>query len=351
MRRFEAQRERARLAVPLALVLLACSGPSLQVLDIAPDVPDTPADSAYLDAQGDGLVLGGEPFRFASLNAFTLTGCGNADELFDEARLDSFFASLRPRSLVRTYAFQTQRVADIEAVILAAARHEQLLTLVLTDANGSCGDEGIRKDEAWFASGFRESYLAWVRELVAREAAQPSIGIWELVSSPTGVRVETLRAFYDEVGTVVHQLAPHHLVSSGTHGVWAYGGGDGYRHIHESPGIDVASFRDYYADTPGGPPNLQGALDALAGSKPLILDEAGVFASPTGDSTQMLDGRACLSWDERRDVLWTWLDQALQTRLAGVDVWNYLPVRREGCGYSTHDSDPLFTLLHDAALP
>ncbi len=334
----------------LLAALVGCSGPSLEVLDVAPSTTDLPAPSAYLSATGDQLLLGGEPFRFLSLNAFTLTGCGNPDELFDEPALDEFFASLRPRSLVRTYAFQTQDIAAIEAVIQAAARHQQLLNLVLADANGSCGDASIDKDEAWFASGFRSDYLPWVRELVTREKAQPSVGMWELVSSPVNIRVETLRAFYDEVGGVVHQLAPHHLVSSGTHGVWAYGGADGYARLHESPGIDVAGFRDYEQE-PGAPPNLEGALDALGGKKPLILAEAGVFASPDGDATQMLDGRVCLSWNDRRDVLGSWIEASFQTSLAGIDIWNYLPVRRETCEYSTHRSDPLFALVHDAALP
>lgn len=337
-------------AALFAVTLGGCGGPSLEVLDVAPSTTDLPAASEYLSADGDQLLLGGKPFRFLSLNAFTLTGCGNPDEVFDAAALDEFFASLRPRSLVRTYAFQTQDIAAIEAVIQAAARHQQLLNLVLADANGSCGDAGIKKDEAWFASGFRSEYLPWVRELVAREKTQPSVGMWELVGSPVDIRVATLRAFYDEVGGVVHQLAPNQLVSSGTHGVWAYGGADGYAHLHESPGIDVAGFRDYEQE-PGAPPNLQGALDALGGSKPLILAEAGVFASPNGDATQMLEGRVCLSWNARSDVLAAWIEAAFQTRMAGIDIWNYLPVRRETCEYSTHRSDPLFDLVHDAPLP
>lgn len=343
-----------------ALLLLGCSGPSLEVLDLAasseagaggaPTSGDLPDPSLFLQANGDQLLLGGEPFRFLSFNAFSLTGCGNADELFDTAALDDFFASLRPRSLVRTYAFQSLRVADIEAVIASAARHQQLLDLVLTDAKGSCGDDNIAKDEAWFAGGFRNDYLPWVREIVARERAEPAVGMWELVGSPANVRSATLRAFYDEVGGVVHELAPRQLVSSGSHGVWAYGGASGYQLIHESPGIDVAGVRDYEQD-PGTPPNLQAALDALAGSKPLILAEAGIYASPSGDSTQMLEGRVCVSWSTRHDVFASWIENSFQTRVAGLDIWNYLPVAHTACEYSTHPSDLLFTLVHDAPLP
>lgn len=349
----------SRFELAAALLLLSCSGPSLEVLDVAATgaagAAGAPGDalpdpSLFLQASGEQLLLAGEPFRFLSFNAFSLTGCGNPDELFDESALDAFFASLRPRGLVRTYAFQSQSVEAIDAVIAAAARHQQLLDLVLTDAKGSCGDDNIAKDEAWFAGGFRNGYLPWVREIVTRERAEPAIGMWELVGSPANVRSATLRAFYDEVGGVVHELAPQHLVSSGSHGVWAYGGASGYQLIHESPGVDVAGVRDYEQD-PGTPPNLQAALDALSGSKPLILAEAGIFASPTGDPTQMLEGRLCVSWSTRRDVLATWIDNAFQTSVAGLDIWNYLPVAHTGCEYSTHPSDPLFELVHDAPLP
>jgi hypothetical protein len=93
------------------------------------------------------------------------------------------------------------------------------------------------------------------------------------------------------------------------------------------------------------------AQRALGGSKPLILAEAGVFASPSGDATQELEGRVCISWAERRDVLGSWFEAALAARVAGVLVWNYLPVARGTCAYSTHDSDPLFQVIHDTPLP
>jgi hypothetical protein len=99
------------------------------------------------------------------------------------------------------------------------------------------------------------------------------------------------------------------------------------------------------------PANTEQALSALAGAKPLVLSEAGVYASPAGDATQALEGRVCISWAERRDVLESWIAEALANRVAGINVWNYLPVARANCSYSTHESDPLFALLHDTPLP
>lgn len=331
---------------PALLLLSACSGPSLEVLE----AQQAPPEGDYVSAERDQLWLRGEPYRFVSLNAFTLTGCGNADEMYDPDALDRFFGSLRPGSLVRTYAFRSQALSDIAAVVDAASRHQQLLELVLTDGNGSCADTGSTKDEAWYGAGFRADYLPWVRELTAHFSRSPTVALWELVSSPTEVSAPTLRAFYDEVGGVVHELAPRQLVASGTHGAWAYGGAANYVMLHESAGIDVASVRDYQ-QAPGMPANTAQALSALAGTKPLVLSEAGVYASPTGDPTQELEGRICVSWTERRDVLESWIGEALTTRLAGLNVWNYLPVARGSCSYSTHESDPLFALIRDTPLP
>lgn len=353
MRRFELGSAAFVAGAALVGLLSGCSGTSLEVLRAAPEEPPgsvTPAASDYLSARGEQLIWKGEPLRFLGFNAFSLTGCGKADEQFDAVQMEAFFGSLRPHSVVRTYAFSSQSVADIDAVIAVAAKHEQLLDLVLTDGNGSCGDGDVQKDDAWYGGGFRDQYLPWVRELVVHCKDQPNVGMWELVSSPEGVSVDVLRAFYDEVGGVVHELSPRHLVSSGTHGAWAYGGADGYLELHQSPGIDVAGLREYSQDA-GSPPNLAAALSALNGQKPLFLAEAGIFASPAGDSTQMLDGRACISWQARKDVLETWIEESFKTPLAGLAIWNYLPTARNGCEYSTYATDPLFGLVHDAPLP
>jgi hypothetical protein len=337
--------ERTLLAV--ACLAVACSGSDLEVLTAPQE--EQPAPSGFITAQGDQLLLDGAPYRFVSFNAFTLTGCGNADERYDNASIHAFFASLRPQSMVRTYAFRTNDVASIDAVVASAARHGHFLNLVLTDANGSCGDDGTKKTAAWYEGDFRDEYLPWLREITALYASEPAVAMWELVSSPVEVPAATLRAFYDEVGGVVHELAPHQLVSSGTHGVWAYGEVQGYALIHESPGIDVAGFRDYDQNE-GLPPNLEPALFALAGRKPLVLAEAGVYASPEGDPSMVLNERVCVSWQTRRDVLASWIESASATPLAGINVWNYLPVADDGCSFTTHTSDPLFELIRDSAL-
>ena len=156
------------------------------------------------------------------------------------------------------------------------------------------------------------------------------------------------------VGGELHRLAPNHLVESGTHGPWAYQADDGYAFIHASTGIDVASFRDYDT-THSEPPNLAPSLAALAGvDKPVILGEAGMFASATGDTGQALNEMPCISWSARGDRFKTWLEAGFATELAGVDIWNWLPVdhtTRTTCEYTTGLSDPVLQIVHDFPIP
>src|SRR5262245_44145683 len=87
--------ERAWFLFVAALALGGCDGTTLEVLERTP--------SSFLTRRDSELYLDGQPYRFLSFNAFTLTGCGLEGEVPDDRQLDQFFASLRPRSLVRTF--------------------------------------------------------------------------------------------------------------------------------------------------------------------------------------------------------------------------------------------------------
>lgn len=147
-----ARRARTCLAIVSAIAgaALGCSGKSLDVLNRQEAASGGNAAaggtsggagerSEFLSASGDQLYLSGQPYRFLSFNAYSLTGCGDPEDLFDEPALDAFFTSLRPQSLVRTYAFRTLDVVNIAAVIRAAAAHGHVLNLVLTDAGSRHG--------------------------------------------------------------------------------------------------------------------------------------------------------------------------------------------------------------------
>ena len=333
-------------ATAAALALLGgCSGPSLEVLERHPN--------PFLARQGTDLRLQGQRYRFVGLNAFTLTGCGFADQLLDDAQLDVFFASLRPHSLVRTFAYASMALPAIDRVVAAARAHGHMLILSLAGHDAGCQEPA--KDQAFYQTGFRDTYLPWVQQIVARFKDDPAVGMWEPISAPVNIDKLTLRTFFDVVGGEIHRIDSNHLVESGTHGPWAYDADGGYAFIHESAGIDVASFRDYDTTHPE-PPNLAPSLSALATvGKPLILVEAGMFASIPGDPTKLDSSMMpCISWPQRRDRFAAWLGVAFSTDLAGVGVWNWTPDEKSSqtpCQYDTAPSDPLVQLVHDYPVP
>jgi hypothetical protein len=338
----------------LALVVattLGCSGPTLEVL--------SRRSPEFLTRQGQQLEWQGQPYRFLGFNAFSLTGCGRAIEIPTDAEADAFFASLRPRSLVRTYAFEVLGTDAVDRVVAMAKKHGHMLTLVLTDGNGTCGDGGTVKANEWYANGYRTTFQPWVATIVTRFKDEPTIGMWEIVNMPgeavaagaTPVDAPTLRTFFDVIGGQIHDIDPNHLVESGTHGPWAYGGSASYSLIHESFGIDVMAFHDF-DNVAASPPNLASSLAVAAAlGKPLVLDELGMFASEAGDSTRQLGNMTCISWTARRDAFRQQLTSAFATELAGVDVWNWLPATPDVCGYSAVTGDPLLQLVHDFRIP
>ncbi len=344
MQGFDRTHPPCRLAwAALALLALGCSGPTLDVLK-------RPA-SSFLERQGNQLYLDGRPYRFLSFNAASLNGCGIGAEIPGDAELAAFFASLRPRSLVRTYAVEASGIPAIERTVEAARARGHLLILILGDDDGECGDGGTKKTNDWYASGFRDSYLPWVENVVARFADEPAVGMWEPMKAPEEVDTLTLRNFYDVIGGEIRRVDHNHLIESGTHGPWAYGGEEGYAQIHASAGIDVGSNHDF-DNRPDTPPNLEAALRAIATvSKPLIIGELGMLASASGDPSQQLGPMTCTSWQDRRAAFQRQFASSFSTSLAGITVWNWFPVTREGCNLAVGPGDPVVELVRDFPLP
>jgi mannan endo-1,4-beta-mannosidase len=313
---------------------------------VAPPAPGLAEDndrraSGFLTRQGRQLLLDGRPFRFLGFTAFTLAGCGKPDEVPGPEELDAFFASLRPPAVVRTLALEDYPLARVELIVETAARHGHKLILILADHDAYCGQSA--KTSSWYAEGYRTSYLPWVRKVVGRFAESPAVGMWELVKG-TVLRNDApvLRAFYDEVGGEIRKLAPRHLVASGSHGTWAYGGETGYRLVHASPGIDVAMFHDYN-NTWGEASSLPSALAALEGlDKPLVLGAVAFYGSRLGDPRKLYAGRPCLSWAVREQAMRVKVDATFRLPVAGATIWSWMPRGRpESCRLETYPGDPL----------
>ncbi len=340
----------------------------------------------FVTRRGSTLLLDGKPYRFTGVNAYELTaggvnwGCGPAVTTAD---MDRLFASLRPHSLVRVWAWQGCAAVDVrtkkrnwtglDRVVSAAGRHNQRLVLVLGGNNG-VGEDGHWKDRAWYGGGFTRrfhedprtpqttSYWGYVREIVRRYRNSPAVAIWEPINEPNaidcdgGVRgpacaesgnwtcdqdraMRALRAFFDRVGGEIKRIDPNHLVGSGFVGGTECGvSGNRYGHVHASPGIDVASYHDYWADKPMSTMELKHRLRiARTLGKPFMVGEAGMRAR---------DGRAgCASTAMRRTRIGRKLTAQFRAGISGFLVWNWVPKPDPGCTFDIGPRDPLLRLL------
>lgn len=347
-------------------------------------VPGPTADAAApkIGRSGTRLILNGQPTQFTGVNSYSLatlwgtnSGCGG---MFSDAELDSFFASLRPNSLVRMWAFQGSMAFNpstgqidwrpLDRVFAAAARHGQRLIPVLTNHWDACDGGGGNKDAAWYQGGYRYvrnssgltplSFWSYLRRIVPRYRSSPALGMWELVNEPEapqqgtcdeGVARAALRYFFDRVGGELKRLDPGHLSEAGLMGNGQCGaqGGD-YEYVIRSPGVDVASFHDYgsTAPMPGDDWNgLQTRLNqANAANKPLVVGEVGQTAS--------VDGAGCLTLVQRRDVYRAKMDAQFNGSPAGISAflpWNF-GLSAQGCTYELIPGDPALDLLHDYPL-
>jgi hypothetical protein len=340
------------VALTFVVLVCDCALPSMRggkaVASTLATAP-RPAVDSFVSRRGESLVLQGRRLRYLSYNAFTLTGCGLADEIPSEAEVDAFFASLRPNSLVRTWFFMNTDLERFDRIVAIASARNQKLIPVLTDDLGSCGDPEGPKTDRWYAGGFRDRFMPWLRRVVDRYRNEPAIGLWELVNEPGG-KTGDIRRFFDTAGGEIHRLDPNHPVESGAHAPWAYGGVKGWRYIHESRGIDVTSLHEYDMNA-GASPHLAGAVtqaDALR--KPLILGEVGIFASTDGDPSQSQNRHPCLSFAGRVTTFRSKLDATFRTTIDGVNVWNWMPLNKQTCRLETYPGDPLVAMIRTHVL-
>ena len=344
-----------------------------------------PASSPPQGVTRDGtrLLLDGLPWRFTGVNDYGAAtdygvnwGCGAPT-----TDLDTMFASLRPHSVVRFWAFQAQAwnnkavpqhldFTGIDRVVRAAERHHQLLILTLSDQSGTC-DDGTWHDPRWYDGGFRtrrdddgrglsdRSYLDYVRTVVYRYRDSPAVAFWEPVneaeaSTCTGATghacfdsskrscphdaVLSLRGFFDAIGPVIRQLDPRHLISAGVSGGYVCGlaAGDS-RIVADSPYVDLMTFHDYSDPADARSGGLEERVQqATEEGKPIAVEEAGITA-----------GQGCLSPGARAAAFDVKLRHAFTVGAVGYVPWWYSE-SPSACGQDFGPDDPLLTVLRRA---
>ncbi len=356
-----------------------------------------PTGQPSITAQGQHLEIGGVPTLFTGFNAYQLAtdwgtnaGCGG---MATTAQIDAFFASLRPDSLVRFWAFQGTMATNVHTrqidwqpldnVFYAAAKYHVYLIPVIGGQSGDC-DDGHWQDPSWYAGGFMDvynspadsngrglnplSYWNYMNDIVSRYADSPALGMWEPMNEgeastcpaafePTScgghqtcpneaAAASALEYFLNTVGTQIHLLNPEHLVEAGSIGSGQCGtSGTDYQRVGASPGIDVLSVHDYYGSTPLGGDRWNGMAvrfaQAKALDKPIITGEAGIEAG-NGQS-------GCESLQLRANHMAAKMSAQFAAGDSALLVWSWLLDPLGPCSYNTGPTDS--SLLNVIASP
>ena len=356
-----------------------------------------PTGQLPITAQGQRLEIGEVRTVFTGFNAYQLAtdwgtnaGCGG---MATTAQIDAFFASLRPDSLVRFWAFQETMAtnvhtdqldwAPLDNVFYQAAKYHVYLIPVISDQAGTC-DGGHWQDPAWYAGGFRDvynspadsdgsgrtplSYWDYMNEIVSRYADSPALGMWEPMSEAEAstcpaphhgsscyghqtcpdeaAAASALKYFFTTVGGQIHLLDPEHLVEAGFLGGGQCGtAGSDYQDVGASPGIDVLSVHDYYGAVPLGGDKWNGMAvrfaQAKALAKPIITGEAGIEAG--------IGQAGCVSLQQRARDMAAKMSAQFAAGDSAFLVWSWLLDPLGPCNYNTGPTDS--SLLDAMASP
>lgn len=316
--------------------------------------PTTPA-GGFLTRSGTSLMLGGKAFKYAGMNAYGMSGCDNGSVAWTDAQLNDYFSRLAPNTITRTWAFQPYGTAALDRIVARAAAHNQKVIFSLADGRNDCEKDGWAgsgqdKTVAWYTGGFRTNYLPWVREVVNRYKANPTVAMWELINEPgswnnTAITNQIMRAFFDETAGVIKGIDGNHLVTTGALSADVNGTRD-YAYVHGGSNIDVVSLHEYEYDyleknaiTPAALPGLMTAARSI--NKPMIIGETGLWAGTA-------DNGCRTSVASRAGVIRQKLDAFLAVDgLAGAMVWGavlYNPAEHvdpaDPCPYEFSVSDP-----------
>ena len=163
------------------------------------------------------------------------------------AQIDSFFASLRPDSLVRFWAFQGTLAtnvhtgqldwAPLDNVFYQAAKYHVYLIPVISDQSGDLRRR-YWQDPAWYCGWVQErlrhchisygrrphplSYWDYMNELVSRYADSPALGMWEPMSE---AEASTCPTPYEASNCGGHQTCPDEAVAASALEVLLHHGG------------------------------------------------------------------------------------------------------------------------------
>jgi mannan endo-1,4-beta-mannosidase len=313
----------------------------------------------FLQAQGTGFTLHGEPIRYSGTNCYYLAQGSRAmaDEILDTA--DAL--GLR---LIRTLAFNDLEnnsedfLQRLDYVVAGASRRGLRLLLPLTNNWHDYGGMdaynarfGITVHEQFYEDPrTRQAYKDWCARLLDRMNPltgrtyrdEPAIAAWELANEARCIAlgVPVLQRWITEMSEHIKTLDPNHLVGLGDEGFfnrtfawkWYLDGSQGYdfNEFLRIPSIDFAAFH-LYPEALGTDPEYgntwieEHAESGDKAGKPVVLEEYG------------LKDKA-----RREEVYAEWLASVRKHRVASDLFWMLAGNTDEGTPYPDYDGYSLY---------
>lgn len=369
------------LALLAAVAAVAAAAVALGVT--APSSAAAAELTGIVSRSGPQLVADGSPYRFTGYQIGL--GASPAHPLCTVYQDDEVGAALvRARqssgaNAVRVWMYQSYGGptdwSRFDLVFAEARKAGVRVVATLTNQWGECEPRRadgslVRKTLTWYQGGYRSadpgyaaSYRDFVRTMAERYRAEPALLAWQLVNEAETPKADgtcdepagaaALRAFSDDVVSVIRAAGDPHLVGLGSMGSGQCGlsGSADFRYVHGGA-LDMCEYHDYtpMAAVPGDAWNglATRVADCAAVGKPLFVGEAGIPAGIQADgstgavSAESLARRAAL-FDSK-------LTQQTAAGVAGFVVWQ--KARANDDGFTVADGDPLeLVLLKHAMAP
>jgi len=287
----------------------------------------TVARSGFVGRNGKDLTLDGKEFKFVGYNNFALTGCAHG--AMSAADMDKYFASLRPTSVTRTWAFKPLGLDGVKNAVASAERNNQKLILALGDGAQYCNDTGY--NAGFYQSGYKGAYLNWVNQVVAAVKDSPAVMAYETMNEPChtgagGVTKEIMRNFFDGTAAAIKANDKNHLVFTGSLAEYDCGGAlSDFAYVHGGANIDGGSLHEYdylSVGQKGVSSHWNAVRPALHGiDKVAYVGEVGV--GPEG---------SCLADAEMASAHKAKLDGYMNAGASGVLVWGFDDSANKACG-------------------
>lgn len=303
--------------------------------------------SGFVTESHGKLYLDGSPYTFVGFNFFPLNrtapgfySCGYQPANYDQDLTDWQMSTVN--AVDRIWAFQAwmtktngsrtwQALDDTLATLRA---HHMRAILTLTDYLGACDNAGP-KYETWFRSTYKDTvspgdkttYKAYVTELAARYANDPTVMAYELGNEIDGSS-KVLTNFADDMYSTLKSVDPNHLVFLGN-----------TNPALDSTALDLCTWHDYGEPLVPLPASLPAQISECSRrGKALFVGEEGIgLGTDPGINTLQ----------DRANALAAKLRKYFPAGIQGYLAWEYDEAAHVSTppGYAYTAKDPALQIL------